>query len=121
ITAPIEFIDQRDLDIFNTPVPTHFSHESASRAQSSGHILHHSTSVLHPVQRGVAKNRIELPCKRHVRSAQLNDFDSKAARGDTELPTRVESHDPAAHFRDFLREHPVTAAKIEDALPRLRR
>src|SRR5206468_8601081 len=94
--------------------------EAAARFQRAGNAGDHPIRILHPVERGIRENGIELALKMKVLAIHDSDVETACARGRDLLGAGINPRDDAAERGELPRECAITAAEIENSLARLR-
>src|SRR5258705_13378831 len=102
-------------------MPTHLGYETPCGLKCAIHPCDYRIAILlHPMQRGVRKNSVDLLGKLQVPAFHHACVEAALACRSDHVRRGIYAHDDRPRRRDFFREHAIAAAQVENAFSRLR-
>ena len=115
-----ERLDERATDALDAPESPELTHEATPQPERSAHALDHVVGALHPVQGGVAEDRVELRVEGQTLSGPDAGIEPSSPGRLDLLGASVQTDHRAARRHELLRQRSVAAPQVEDPFPRLR-
>ena len=95
--------------------------ETSSCLQALPNPLHDACRLFHPMKRGIAENRFELPLEAEVMAVAHGDQQTSADSGTRLRDTGIGTDHASSPSSDFFRQSTVPATQIHDELAGLGR